>query len=113
MLTLSVSNLENRRVFWRGLALFLIFSFIAVSLFLGVHEIVHWGHGHNCAGANGGCIVCLVVQAAQSLNLKLLVSGAPALPTLFFLAAIIILNKPRAGAWFNATPVNLKVRLNN
>ena len=113
MSTLSVSNLENRRVFWRGLALFLIFSFIAVNLFLGVHEIVHWGHKHNCAGANSGCTVCLVVQAAQSLNLKLFVSGTPALPVLFFWAAIIISNKPRASVLFNATPVNLKVRLNN
>lgn len=95
------------------MALFLILSFVAVNLFLGVQEIAHWGHEHNCAGADGGCAMCLVVQAAQSLNLKLFVSSASALPVLFFLAAAVILNKPRAGISFNATPVNLKVRLNN
>jgi hypothetical protein len=43
----------------------------------------------------------------------LFVSGAPALPALFFLAAAVVLSRPRAGASLNATPVNLKVRLNN
>ncbi|MDR1453579.1 MAG: hypothetical protein LBJ25_06375 [Candidatus Margulisbacteria bacterium] len=113
MPALSATDPENRHFFWRGLALFLFLAFIAVNLFSDIYGIAHWGHEHDCAGANGGCAVCLAVQAAQSLNLKLFVPGAPALPVLFFLAAAIILNKPRGGSLFSATPVDLKVRLNN
>jgi hypothetical protein len=113
MPALFAAHSENHHAWGRGLALFLIFSFVAVNLALGVHEIVHFGHEHNCADTDNGCAICLVVQAAQSLNLKLFVSGVPALPALFFLAAVTILNKPRVGVLFNATPVDLKVRLNN
>ncbi|MDR1323367.1 MAG: hypothetical protein LBK68_02900 [Candidatus Margulisbacteria bacterium] len=113
MPVLSADYLENRRVWGRGLALFLIFSFVAVNLFLSVYAIAHFGHKHDQADAHGGCLVCLVVQAAQNLNLKLFVSGAPALAILFFPVAVIVLNKPHVSALSNATPVSLKVRLNN
>ncbi|MDR1114073.1 MAG: hypothetical protein LBL50_03165 [Candidatus Margulisbacteria bacterium] len=113
MPVLSADYLENRRAWGRGLALFLIFSFVAVNLFLSVYAIAHFGHRHTQDGAHSGCMVCLVTQVAQNLNLKLFVSSAPALAILFFPVAIIVLNKPHAGALSNATPVSLKVRLNN
>ncbi|MDR1997179.1 MAG: hypothetical protein LBQ83_02500 [Candidatus Margulisbacteria bacterium] len=101
----------HQRSFLKLTALFMLGSFIAVSLLAAVFVLTHFKHEHNRHGAHGSCSVCVYMLAAQSLG-----HSVPAAGVLLFLGVAFdcVRTLSAAAVWAGAdTLISLKVRLNN
>jgi hypothetical protein len=97
----------------RLLALALCVAIAAVSLAAVAYLAAHAGHAHDHLGRGSGCAVCAQLDTAQSL-LRQLHGVLPGLTLaiLALLGALSLLYHALRCCHF-ATPVILKVRLNN
>jgi len=93
-------------------ALVFLLCFVAASLLSQAIILTHAGHEHDHFGSGGECAVCTYIQNAEALRRQFgAVSSVvvTALVGLFAIATLLCC----AVAFRSATPVYLKIRLNN
>ena len=104
---------SNRKKTKRIAALAFLLCFVVASLLSQALMLTHTGHEHDHYGPSGECAVCTCIQNAETLRRQFGAAGGSVMPmALIGLYAAAVLLCCVFALRF-ATPVYLKIRLNN